>query len=268
MGIFGIFSNKKKPCPICGKGTPRLLATKIAEETPLCSDCGKKISMTEAKVLQLSVEELKEHLAMREENAKCLQEIFRPNKSIDFTWSYLNIDEENHLFTLPIYECGDIKNPPVFRFDELMGYELVDKHGLIESCFRGEAAPQLTQAAFDPIILDSDRKRSAKGRRLNINRKIKLNLFLSNPYWDKVEADAGDVVAMEYSFQEEYIELLEQLRPITAALAEIMGIDGIAVEQIDPDAIAEEIKKFQELLDGGIITEEEFNDKKKELLGI
>ena len=31
---------------------------------------------------------------------------------------------------------------------------------------------------------------------------------------------------------------------------------------------ADEIKKFKELLDSGIITEEEFNAKKKQLLGL
>ena len=40
------------------------------------------------------------------------------------------------------------------------------------------------------------------------------------------------------------------------------------IKQEIPQSNAEEIKKFMELLDMGIITEEEFNAKKKELLGI
>ena len=40
---------------------------------------------------------------------------------------------------------------------------------------------------------------------------------------------------------------------------------GGVVQQVSP---AEELKKFKELLDAGIITQEEFDAKKKELLGI
>ena len=36
---MGLFSNKKKLCPLCGGPTPRLLATKV-EDMPLCKDCG------------------------------------------------------------------------------------------------------------------------------------------------------------------------------------------------------------------------------------
>ena len=35
---MGLFSNNKKPCPLCGSPTPRLLATKV-EDMPLCKEC-------------------------------------------------------------------------------------------------------------------------------------------------------------------------------------------------------------------------------------
>ena len=40
---------------------------------------------------------------------------------------------------------------------------------------------------------------------------------------------------------------------------------GGVIQQISP---AEELKKFKELLDMGVITQEEFDAKKKELLGL
>ena len=39
---MGLFSNNKKLCPVCGKPTPRLLATKV-EDMPICKDCDRKI---------------------------------------------------------------------------------------------------------------------------------------------------------------------------------------------------------------------------------
>jgi len=48
---MGLFSNNKKPCPICGEATPRLLATKIADSTPICSRIGKYMFWAGLKTL-------------------------------------------------------------------------------------------------------------------------------------------------------------------------------------------------------------------------
>ena len=42
---MGLFSNNKKPCPICGNATPRLLPTKV-EGVPICKECDKKIDLS------------------------------------------------------------------------------------------------------------------------------------------------------------------------------------------------------------------------------
>jgi len=105
---MGLFSNNKKPCPICGEATPRLLATKIADNTPICSDCGVKISMVNTQVSQLSVEALRAHLAMREENKHCLESDFRPTRIIPIGFTELNIDEAGEVFTIPLHMCGDV----------------------------------------------------------------------------------------------------------------------------------------------------------------
>ena len=39
---MGLFSNKDKPCPICGGATPRLLAKKINGQ-PICGKCNDEI---------------------------------------------------------------------------------------------------------------------------------------------------------------------------------------------------------------------------------
>lgn len=269
MGILGIFSNKKKPCPICGKATPRLLATKIVDSTPICSDCGIKISMVHTQVSNLSLEELQEHLAMREENRNNLEHIFRPNRIIPIGFTNLNIDEANKMFTIPLHMCGDVNNPPIFKFEELTGYELHDDHGLIEHFQKGDTAPQVSSIAYAPALHYTDRTRDDDNKPKDISRSFKLKLFLSNPCWSMVESSAGSVVAKELRFQLEYNEHIGKLRMVMAALTAIMGVDAAGnATQSNADSIAEDIMKFKGLLDGGIITEEEFNAKKKQLLGI
>jgi hypothetical protein len=264
---MGLFSNNKKPCPICGKATPRLLATQIENKTPICSDCSSKISMLNSQVDELSVDGLKKHLVMREENAKYLENIFRPNKKISIGWTTLNIDEANRNFTIPLNMCGDTKNPPVFKFEELMGYELVEENCVIERFNKGDVAPQYTPMGYVPIIRVMHDEKDDKPE--NITRGFKLNLYLANLCWDKVESSAGSAMGNEYNFQREYTKHLSELRMITSALSAIIGTGEKGNEvQSNANSIADGIKTFKELLDGGIITQEEFNLKKKQLLGI
>lgn len=264
---MGLFSNNKKPCPICGKATPRLLATQIEGKTPICSDCSFKVSMVHTQVSELSVEELKKHLVMREENAKYLENIFRPNNKISIGWTNLNIDEANKIFTFPLNMCGDTKNPPVFKFEELIGYELIEDSYVIERFNKGDVTQQFTPMEYVPIIHVIHDDKDDKPE--NITRSFKLNLFLSNSCWNKIESSAGSAIGDEYNFQREYNKHLGEIRRVTAALAAIIGVDEIGkTVQNSANSIAEGIKTFKELLDGGIITQEEFNVKKKQLLGI
>ena len=60
-------------------------------------------------------------------------------------------------------------------------------------------------------------------------------------------------------------QYMEQFSPVTFALAAMMGVDATYdAVQNDADSIAEDIKKFEELRDGGIITEEEYLAKKNQ----
>jgi len=262
---MGLFSNNKKPCPICGEATPRLLATKIADKTPLCSDCSRKISMEDSKVDDLSVDGLKAHLALREENAKYLENTFRPNKKIPIGFTNLNIDGVNKVFTIPLNMCGDTENPPVFKFEELMSYELIVEDDAVERFGKGDAAPQLMPMVYRPTVVVYDKDEKPQ----NETCSFSLALYLSNPCWDKVVSSAGSVSARKHFIQHEINDHLDKLSMVTAALSEIMGMGGKAgAVESNADSTAEDIKKFKELLDGGVITQEEFNAKKKQLLGI
>ncbi|MHB8129252.1 MAG: SHOCT domain-containing protein [Mobilitalea sp.] len=266
---MGLFTNNKRPCPICGQGTPRLLATEIAGDVHLCSDCSVKISLGTTKVSDLTLEGLKEHLALREENANCIKNVFRPNKTYDIGWTHLNIDEANKLFTIPLNMCGDTKNPPVFKFEELMGYDLEEENCVIERFNRGDISPQCAPMLYAPVpqvTYDSE------GRPLqqNVTRDFKLNLYLANPCWDKVESSGGSVTGNGNNFQRDYSQHLGKLRIVTTALVTMIGgaANGGNVMQSSAASISGDLMKFKELLEGGIITQEEFDAKKKQILGI
>jgi len=216
----GLFSNNKKPCPVCGQPTPRLLATKIAEQTPICSGCSKKISMSEALIKELSKESLIEHHAMREENAKYLETTFMANKVIPIGFTELNIDDKNKVFTIPLIMCGDTENPPVFKFGELDSYEILADSKVIERFAVGEISPTITPITFKTIFNAFDKEDKAQDETCSFS----LVLYLSNPCWDKIKSSAGSVSASRGLFKTEISSHLKEIQVVTSALQEIMGM--------------------------------------------
>ena len=65
---MGLFSNSKKPCPLCGSPTPRLLATKV-EDMPLCKECAGKIDLPDGALDRMTLAQLEQYMAFYEENA-------------------------------------------------------------------------------------------------------------------------------------------------------------------------------------------------------
>lgn len=117
MGLFG----KKQECPICGGPTPRLLPTEI-EGQPICKECDKKASMQRQILEKITLEEYKEHLSYREENAK-LHEAFKESRVEDLIYEKLHIDDENQLMYI-----GKAKNnPPIIKFSEIREIRFVEK---------------------------------------------------------------------------------------------------------------------------------------------
>ena len=54
---MGLFSNNKKPCPLCGSPTPRLLATKV-EDMPLCKECAGTIDLPDGALELMTLAQL------------------------------------------------------------------------------------------------------------------------------------------------------------------------------------------------------------------
>ena len=58
---MGLFSNNKKPCPICGNATPRLLPTKV-EGVPICKECDKKIDLPNGVLDSMTLDDFRRYI--------------------------------------------------------------------------------------------------------------------------------------------------------------------------------------------------------------
>ena len=116
-------------------------------------------------------------------------------------------------------------------------------------------------------------------------KKFYIKLYLQHPYWSLYEFERtgpviiGDVPDLN-QYRIEYDESVQHLETLANALARVAGFPqesatpgqtvaaaAAAAVAAPTDAVAE-IKKYKDLLDSGIITEEEFAAKKKQLMGI
>ena len=73
MGLFNKLFDKKE-CAICGKEIGLMGNRKLADGN-LCKDCAKKLSPWMTDRRESSVEEIRRHLAYREENARLLPSV-------------------------------------------------------------------------------------------------------------------------------------------------------------------------------------------------
>lgn len=122
MGLF----SKKENCPVCGGEVKGLFLLKIGEQKTLCKECSKQVSMSKNLLETATPEFIREHLEYRKKNAETYA---ARNWTVRFTsipGFQMGLDEAGEMFYLIHDDLHDNdKNPVVFSFDQLTGYELV-----------------------------------------------------------------------------------------------------------------------------------------------
>lgn len=255
MGLF----SKKEICSICGinEAKNKLL------DCYCCKECmNKAISYLPAKMPKnIKKEEVVVAIKLKEENEK-KQKIFEMSKKVG---SYFEIDEKNKLWLIPDGVFGGKKNPKVYTYSDIMNYELLEDGETISKGGLGSAI--VGGALFGgvgAIVGGATGKKKIKSVATNLQIKIILNnLNYPNVYINFITVETKKdsmTYKMAYSNAQEILSLLSV---ITNNNEQILK----QPEQLNISA-ADEILKYKQLQEQGIITEQEFNEKKKQLLGL
>lgn len=140
---MGLFTNKKKLCPICGSPTPRLLPTKI-EGAPICSACADKIDLPSDRVNNLTMSEFQSYLEFYDgENAR-LREQFQETYSRSsrfFSNIYFICDSIHQLF-----KVSNMDNAIVFPGDCLKQLTILEDDRILM-----ELTPQSLHIYHSPV---------------------------------------------------------------------------------------------------------------------
>lgn len=308
---MGWFTGKKKPCPLCGAPTPRLLATCVADQ-PLCKSCAAKIDLPDGALDRMSVSNLKQYMTVYEEN-RPLRERFHPTYRYTFELpsdSFV-VDAEHRLFRLRASDDSFVMTAASlasFRITE-DGRVLFDYQDGALRYHKSDATEKA--AAMQPLIRqfllrkqqyeNKDERQRIRAEHRDKNsgpsdieptfdvvapvRKFALELALRHPYRTsfRKEISAPDFNRHQPSAEDyvrEYESKVAELRGLANALAHVVDP---ACREVTPDNsaapaaavaapaasdTASELRKYKELFDSGVITQEEFSAKKKQLLGI
>ena len=166
---------------------------------------------------------------------------------------FLYVDEGNKKIGIPL-NSNVSEEFEVFDYSDIISYEIIEDGQTLATGGLGRA---LIGGAF--FGLGTSKKIKSTCNKLQIKVNIN-NMNRPTMYINLIESlnvkKSGSIYKSASSIAQDIISILEI----------ISHENEVSKNSSSSDSIAEEIKKYKELLDIGAITQEEFDAKKKQLL--
>lgn len=254
MGLFG----SKDMCCICNerKGVAKLADGSICRQC--MSAAGLFVPPTEGvshkNITQL---QMKKAISDNQKNKELLK-IFTPTQKIG---KFIEFDTVHGYWLIPT--SLKFFEPPVRTFDDIVEYELLENgnsitKGGLGSAIVGGAAFGGVGAIVGGVTGKKKTKRTIDTFKIKITTKNIDNPIVYIDLLPNVRVDSGSI---------KYMNAYDTAQKILSVFASIKSQTG-SNNTDNGKSEADEILKFKKLLDDGIITQEEFEAKKKQLLGI
>lgn len=249
MGLFG----SKEICSICNEQE----SNKKLQDGCICKKCMQKCVPF---ILTFSwkdetIERVHKAHRATEKNDRLIA-LFKPTKKVD---KYIGFDENNKLWKI------DASNV-IFEYNEIISFELLEDGDIISKGGLGSAiAGGALFGGVGAIVggVTGSKKSKVEVRELGINiftrndmcPKVYINLLKTGP------VKSGGMIYNGYKNSAQ--KIIAELTLVTDSLKNenSQGSQTAFSE-------ADEIAKFKKLFDDGVITQEEFETKKKQLLGL
>lgn len=252
MGLFG----EKEACSLCGGKTALLTKVKLIDGV-MCGACAAKCSPLCTSLNSKTVSEIEKHIQARERNAENYK-TFTPTDSVA---DYLKVDRKSQTWCCPV--LGK-KNPDIFSFSELIDFELNEDGESITKGGLGSAV--VGGALFGGVgaIVGSNVGKKQK----DVINKMSVTINLRNEFISHIEIPLIKTETKKNGFV--YKVSKDEGQRITALLSVIVDSQKgqAAPAHAAAGSSADELLKFKQLLDAGVITQDEFDTKKKQLLGL
>ena len=261
MGAY----SAKDICAVCGSEIPALKRIlRISNNQWVCSKCFNDAGLTLLSPYKtMTPDTIKNLIATRNNDINEFAS-FHTTRQVG---TFLNIDENSRKWFIPEKFSFNLKYSRIHSYDDILDFELLQDGDTI---IKGGLGRALVGGALfggvGAVVGGVTGKRTTKKTCKSLRIKITLN-DIATPveYIDilKMEVKINSIAYRKYESQaQEILSLLQVM------------CDSNKTSQATPEnttqsqGMADEILKLKELLDSGIITQEEFEAGKKKLLGI
>lgn len=200
------------------------------------------------------------------DNNIVLKKEFSPSKVVG---GYFGIDETSRQWAIGKGLIPSLKNAVPYSYDDIVDFELIEDGTSVTKGGLGRAAVGgVLFGGIGAMVGGVTGGKKAHQKCTSLMIKITVNNINAPTEYIKLITSPTDKKSIMYksSFQnaQEIISLL-QLICSESEDKKLIETTNVSVNEV---SVADEIRKFKALLDDGIITEEEFNAKKNQLLGL
>ena len=193
MGLFG-----KKVCDICG-GEIGLMGNRKLSDGNLCKNCAKKLSPFMTDRRQSSVEEIRQHLAYREQNARMLGAIHPSTVLGGYTKVY--IDEAAGKFFVTRSSNWRDENPDIIDISQVIDVRTDVTEHRTEEYHRDREGHSVS---FNPP-------------RYRFSYEFETTILVDSPYFNEIHFELTQQ-RPEHRMSEEYRYYEQQADALRAAL--------------------------------------------------
>lgn len=265
----------KNVCSICNNNIGFLDSKyKIANEEVICFSCLNKaggvaqVSLIRNMTANDIENQIKE-LADKEEKRKAKIKNFKTTKQIG---QYIYLDENKQQWAIPTgIFSKSIENSTIYDYADIVDFELLEDGSSVSKGGLGRAvAGGLLFGGVGAIVGGVTGGKKAKQTCTNLKIKITVN-DLRNPViyitfiTTEVKKDSM-LYTNSYRIAQEIMSMLQVMCETQKLKSNQSNLEKD--NKNESLSVADEIKKFKELLDMGAITQDEFEYKKKELLNL
>ena len=256
MGIFG----KTENCKICGEKLKFGLIKSKCLDGYICFNCINKAGLATGATSNITPEIYQKYLDTNN-NKIAINDTFKASHKIS---NIVEFDDANRNWRIPVRKGV---NPRLYSYDDIVDFELNEDGHSVSSGGLGRAvAGGLLFGGVGAIVGGVTGGKKAKGVTTNMfinvivrnNSATNVNLTLINRPLKK-----GSL--LERAAQNNARDIIAKLTLITKSINDEKSLKDQNTNTISS---ADEIMRYKELLDKGILTQEEFDAKKKQLLGI
>lgn len=254
MGFFDL----KAVCAACNReiGLNRF---QIANKEWICMDCFKKCNFNAlTPIKKMTLTDINNAIRVKEANTKELTS-FNTTKKYG---SFIEFDDNQKKWLVPDGLFGKKKNPRIYNYSDILDFELLEDGESVTQGGLGRAlAGGVMFGNVGAVVGGVTGKRKSKG----ICSSLKIKITVNDMNNSAVFINFLNAETKKESFS---YKALYKLAQECLSTLQLICSNQQTPQISNNNSSADEILKYKSLMDSGIISPEEFESKKKQLLGL